>query len=64
MHCDDKRTAAALKNNIADGTQELAVLEERLQTESDGPRRARIEERISELRAFVSENAEQLRSVG
>jgi len=64
MHCDDKRTMSALKNNIVESTRELAELDKEHQKETDESRRSQIQAKISELERFIMENKKQLETTG
>ena len=60
MHCDDKRTAAALRENVAESESQVRRLAEAARGEPDAGRRGMILEEISELEGFAAENRRQL----
>ncbi len=62
MHCDDKRTAHALENNIMECMQEIKRLTEEMLLEEDESCRVRIATRISEQKKIAYESMEQLMS--
>jgi len=64
MHCDDRRTISALKNNIAESTLELAELAKEQRKETDESRKSQIQAKISELERFIMENKEQIGAAG
>ena len=59
VHCDDKRTAAALKHNIIESEAEIAELSRQLKG-ADAAEAGRIQDEIAELERFLDENRAQL----
>lgn len=59
MHCDDKRTIAALKQYILEATEEMQELKTQilLEPESKTPK---IQERIAYLQKAIRDSSEQL----
>ncbi len=63
MHCDDKRTASVLRENIAESARELARLAEEHQN-AGKLRRRQIRQETLELERFIAENKEQIEAMG
>ena len=60
MHCDDKRTIAALKQYISDATHELEDLTNQLGTEQDDAKKIEVQNRIKSLEGALSDFKDQL----
>ena len=63
MHCDDKRTIFALKQNISDSTIELQGAVKQLKTENDIGKRFQIQTRIDDLEKTIIDLTSQLLSM-
>ena len=60
MHCDDKRTIAALKQYISDATRELDNLTNQLEIEQNNAEKVKIQNRIKYLEALLNDSRDQL----
>ena len=63
MHCDDKRTIAALKQFILDATSELEDFEKQLNSESNNTKKIKIQDRINYLKKSIQDSKDQLSSM-
>ena len=60
MHCDDKRTIAALKQYISDVTCELDDLSKHLEVKHNDAHKIEIQNRINTLKTSLRDSKDQL----
>ena len=63
MHCDDKRTIAALKQYILDVTVELQDLAKQQKTVADTTKKIEIQNKIKYLEKAIKDSKDQLLSM-
>ena len=63
MHCDDKRTIAALKQYILDGTTQLQDLAKQQKIELDNTQKIEIQNKIKYLEKAIKDSKDQLLSM-
>ena len=63
MHCDEKRTIAALKQYITEATLELHDLDEQLKSEQNNAKKIEIQNRIDDLQKIIHDSNDQLSSM-
>ena len=60
MHCDDKRTIAALKQYVLDATAELQDLSKQEKIVQDNSKKIEIQNKINYLEKVITDSKEQL----
>jgi len=63
MHCDEKRTIAALKQYVTEATLELHDLEEQLKGEQNNDKKIEIQSKINDLQKIIQDSNDQLSSM-
>ena len=60
MHCDDKRTIAALRQYISDLTSELENLSKQLEVKQDESHKIELQNKIKYLKDALNDSKDQL----
>lgn len=63
MHCDEKRTIAALKQYVTEATVELHDLDEQLKFEQNNAKKIEIQNRMNYLQKMIQDSNDQLSSM-
>lgn len=63
MHCDEKRTIAALKQYVTETTLELHDLDQQLKNEQNNDKKIEIQNRMNDLQKLIQDSNEQLSSM-